>query len=150
MPSQLLQSGEALIEGDLEVEVEVSKVYDHVVRPPLSPVGVVEETNVGGSDHHCPKLISAVPRLGGRLQAFWRAWESQGDPWVPVALREGYRIPFLSQPPLLARPPSQIISTNPKKVLALSQAVVEIKAKGAVEVVALPASPGFYSHVFLV
>ena len=65
-------------------------------------------------------------------------------------LRFGYRIPFLSTPPLSATP-VLMPSYNPSstKGAALKEATLGLIAKGAVELAPLP-SPGFYSRLFVV
>ena len=62
----------------------------------------------------------------------------------------GYRIPFLSSPPL-SPVPVPMPSYNPlsTKGVALEEATVGLIAKGAVELAPLP-SPGFYSRLFVV
>ena len=65
-------------------------------------------------------------------------------------LREGYRIPFLSHPPLSAEPipmPSYIPSST--KGVALEEVTLGLITKGAVKLAPLP-SPGFYSRLFVV
>ena len=65
-------------------------------------------------------------------------------------LREGYRIPFLSHPPL-SPVPIPMPSYNPlsTKGVALEEVTLGLVTKGAVELAPLP-SPGFYSHLFVV
>ena len=72
------------------------------------------------------------------------------DPWVVEVLRVGYRIPFLSRPPLSAVP-IPMPSYNPlsTKGVALGEVTQALIAKGAVELASLP-SPGFYSRLFVV
>ena len=62
----------------------------------------------------------------------------------------GYRIPFLSPPPL-SPVPVPMPSYNPlsTKGVALEEATLGLIAKGAVELAPLP-SPGFYSRLFVV
>ena len=62
----------------------------------------------------------------------------------------GYRIPFLSRPPLSAVP-IPMPSYNPlsTKGVALGEVTQALIAKGAVELAPLP-SPGFYSRLFVV
>ena len=62
-------------------------------------------------------------------------------------LRFGYRIPFLSSPPLSATPvPMPSYSPYSTRGAALEEATLGLVAKGAVELAPLP-SPGFYSFV---
>ena len=65
-------------------------------------------------------------------------------------LREGYRIPFLSQLPLSADP-IPMPSYNPlsTKGVALEGVTLGLITKGAVELAPLP-SPSFYSRLFVV
>ena len=67
-----------------------------------------------------------------------------------VVLRLGYRVPFLSPPPLspilVPMPSYNPLST---KGVALEEATLGLIAKGSVELAPLP-SPGFYSRLFVV
>ena len=65
-------------------------------------------------------------------------------------LRYGYRIPFLSAPPL-TKAPISMPSYHPlfTKRVALGEATRALVAKSAVELAPLP-SPGFYSRIFVV
>ena len=65
-------------------------------------------------------------------------------------LRLGYRIPFLSSPPL-SPVPVPMPSYNPcsTRGFALEEVTLGLIAKGAVELAPLP-SPGFYSRLFVV
>ena len=72
------------------------------------------------------------------------------EPWVVEVLREGYRIPFLSHPPLSAEPiPLPSYNPSSTKRLALEEVTLGLITKGAVELAPLP-SPGFYSRLFVV
>ena len=63
---------------------------------------------------------------------------------------EGYRIHFLSHPPLSAEPiPMPSYNFSSTKGVALGGVTQALIAKGAVEVAPLP-SPGFYSCLFVV
>ena len=65
-------------------------------------------------------------------------------------LRWGYRVPFLSDPPLVAEPiPFPSYSPTSIRGKALEKEVQSLVEKGAVELAPLP-SPGFYSRVFVV
>ena len=72
------------------------------------------------------------------------------EPWVVEVLREGYRIPFLSQPPL-SPVPIPMPSYNPlsTKGVALEEVTLGLITKGAVELAPL-LSPSFYSRLFVV
>ena len=71
-------------------------------------------------------------------------WSDKGaDPWVVEVLRSGYRIPFLSEPPLAAEPiPFPSYSPTSIRGKALEKEVQSLVEKGAVELAPLP-SPGF-------
>ena len=65
-------------------------------------------------------------------------------------LRWGYRVPFLSAPPLSAEPiPFPSYGPNSIRGLALEKEVQSLVQKGDVELAPLP-SPGFYSRLFVV
>ena len=65
-------------------------------------------------------------------------------------LRFGYRLPFLSAPPLSGAPlPMPSYSPTSIKGAALEEVTLALVAKGAVELAPLP-SPGFYSRLFVV
>ena len=65
-------------------------------------------------------------------------------------LRFGYRLPFLSTPPLSDAPlPMPSYSPTSIKGAALEEVTLALVAKGAVELALLP-SPGFYSRLFVV
>jgi ribonuclease HI len=85
--------------------------------------------------------------LGGRLQKFWKVWESEGaDPWVVSTLREGYALEFESDPILSSHPLWGLNSRHPQVDLEIQEMV----NKGALEEVENPKSPGFYSRIFVV
>ena len=63
-------------------------------------------------------------------------------------LRFGYRIPFLSPPPL-SPVPMPSYSPSSTRGVALREVTIGLTAKGAVELAPLP-SPGFYSRLFVV
>ena len=88
----------------------------------------------------------SVPPLAG-LEGQGRGSVGGG---VVEVLRVGYRIPFLSRPPLSAVP-IPVPSYNPSstKGVALGEVTQALIAKGAVELAPLP-SPGFYSRLFVV
>ena len=65
-------------------------------------------------------------------------------------LRFGYRLPFLSAPPLSGAPlPMPSYSPTSIEGAALEEVTLALVAKGAVELAPLP-SPGFYSRLFVV
>ena len=64
-------------------------------------------------------------------------------------LRLGYRVPFMSDPPLSVVPiPLPSYSPSSIKGKALQRGKETLIAKGAVKLA--PLSPGFYSHLFMV
>ena len=65
-------------------------------------------------------------------------------------LKLGYRVPFLSEPPLAAEPiPFPSYSPTSIRGKALEKEVQSLVEKGRVDLAPLP-SPGFYSRVFVV
>ena len=72
------------------------------------------------------------------------------EPWVVEVLREGYRIPFLSYPPLSAEPiPLPSYNPSSTKRVAFEEVTLGLITKGAVELAPLP-SPGFSSRLCVV
>ena len=81
----------------------------------------------------------------------WRRWQAVGaDSWTVSVLRDGYRLPFESPPPL-TQTPILFPAYRPgsPQSLALRQEIEKMLAKGALEIVPDP-GPGFYSRLFLV
>ena len=66
------------------------------------------------NDYPLPKKIKILPPLkdteslepvGGCLQRKWEMWKSlETDAWVTSVIRDGYKIPFSSPPPLVQKP----------------------------------------------
>ena len=71
------------------------------------------------------------------------------QPWVVSTVKEGYKLPFASLPPLTMTPFVETSYRDGEKRQALHLAVLQMKDKGAIEVALVP-SPGFYSRLFLV
>ena len=72
------------------------------------------------------------------------------EPWEVEVLRKGYRIPFLSHPPLSVEPiPLPSYNPSSTKGVALKEVTLGLITKGAVELAPLP-SLGFYSRLFVV
>ena len=70
------------------------------------------------------------------------------NPWVVEVLRYGYRLPFRVLPPLSPVPiPLPSYSPTSVRGIALTAAVADLRAKGAVE--QAPSGPGFYSRLFV-
>ena len=88
--------------------------------------------------------------IGGCLGLHWEKWGLIGaEIWVIKLLQEGYQIPFVSPPPLRSQPPdSRRLTSLSLKGRALHQELQLLWDKGAIEPAS--ASPGFYSHVFVV
>jgi len=89
--------------------------------------------------------------VGGRLSHFWTQWQRLGaDPYVVQVLKEGYKIPFLSRPPLSRVPLVNSQYSDPLKNNVLRQSVQDMLVKKAIEPVTNSYSEGFYSRLFLV
>ncbi|MCS5643736.1 MAG: reverse transcriptase domain-containing protein, partial [Dehalococcoidia bacterium] len=99
-----------------------------------------------------PPSPGGLSAVGGCLQHFYEAWASAGAEWSTVmTLKWGYKIPFLQQPALSHEP--IIFPTYPlrsEKYEVLRREVKDLRAKQAKELVVDPASPGFYSRLFVV
>ena len=80
-----------------------------------------------------------VGPLCGTLQE-----ELTDNKWVFSIIRNGFRVPFKSTPPLLVVPIS-LQSPSP----LFQEEIVELLQKWAVERVQDPGTPGFYSRLFL-
>lgn len=72
------------------------------------------------------------------------------DPWLLEVVERGLQLSFTSPPPLVRRPKWIAVPHSPEKAAALRQEVVALLEKQAIEVVRDTASPGFYSHLFVV
>ena len=87
-------------------------------------------------------------KIAGGLSKFSRWSEIGADPWVMRIVQWGYKIPFVTLPPLRLQ---EHETTYPKGSLewsSLNQSVQERRNKGAIE--PAPLTPGFYSCLFLV
>ena len=88
--------------------------------------------------------------IGGCLARHWHDWGTLGaEEWVIQVLREGYRIPFHSSPPL-SRVPLHLVSysADSERGKALEAEITALIDKRAVE--EAPSTPGFYSRMFVV
>ena len=85
--------------------------------------------------------------VGGRLAHFVEQWEELTDnKWVLSIVRNGFKIPFKSVPPLSVVPINLSQSSSP----LLREEIAELLKKRAVERVRNPGKPSFYSRLFLV
>ena len=88
-------------------------------------------------------------KIAGRLSKFSGAWSEIGaDPWVMRIVQWGYKIPFVTLPPLRFQGQETTYPKGSLKWSSLNQSVQELRNKGAIE--PAPLSPGFYSRLFLV
>ena len=98
-----------------------------------------------------PFPLPILPRpdipVGGRLVHFVEQWgELTHNKCVLSIVQEGFRIPLKSTPPLS----SVLISLSQSSSPLLQEEIAELLQKQAVERVQDPATPGFYSRLFLV
>ena len=83
----------------------------------------------------------AIKILGG--------WSEIGaDPWVMRIVQWGYKIPFVTLPPLRLQEQETTYPKGSLKWSPLNQAVQELRNKGAIQ--PAPLTPGFCSRLFLV
>ena len=88
-------------------------------------------------------------RIAGRLSKFSGDWSEIGaDPWVMRIVQWGYKIPFVTLPPLRLQGQETTYPKGSLKWSSLNQSVQELRNKGAIE--PAPLTPGFYSRLFLV
>ena len=113
--------------------------------PPLSKPHLPQNSEVQ------PFPLPVLPRpdipLGGRLSHFVEQWKELTDnKWVLSIVRNGFKIPFKSVPPL------SLIPINLSQYISplLREEIAELLKKRAVERVRNPGTPGFYSRLFLV
>ena len=96
---------------------------------------------------------NAVPNLpvGARLQNFWQTWLDLGaGPKVVQILKEGYALPFRVRPKLTRSPAVISCYVNPHRNSNLLEALHQLIAKNAVELVKHQISLGFFNQLFLV
>ena len=88
--------------------------------------------------------------MAGCLSRNLEEWRTIGaEEWVLTVLENGYRIPFVTRPPLCLNPWGfGTYSPNSEKGKALDMEVKLLLDKEAIE--EAPMSPGFLSHVFVV
>ena len=89
--------------------------------------------------------------VGARLQNFWKTWLDQGaGPKVVQILKEGYTLPFRIRPRLTRSPTVVSCYVNPHRNSYLLEALHQLIAKNAVELVRHQTSLGFFNRLFLV
>ena len=130
----------------------VAALSDYLTtRTPL-PLTTVTVTQLQAQTYEAPILYQSSPVIGGMLSNFWESWIKIGEePWVVKTLKEGYKIPFLDNPPLTLVSCCKILcrkaTLDDSKRVALDQAVLDMIQKGAIEVA--PLTIRFYSRIFL-
>ena len=98
-------------------------------------------------------VTNAAPNLpvGARLQKFWKTWLDLGaGPKVVQILKEGYTLPFRIRPRLTRSPKVISCYVNPHRNSYLLEALHQLIAKNAVELVRNQTSLGFFNRLFLV
>ena len=96
---------------------------------------------------------NAAPNLpvGARLKNFWQTWLHLGaGPKVVQILKEGYTLPFRIRPRLTRSPKVISCYVNPHRNSYLLEALHQLIAKNAVELVRNQTSLGFFNRLFLV
>ena len=89
--------------------------------------------------------------VGARLQNFWQTWLDLGaSPKVVQFLKEGYTLPFRIRPRLTRSPTVISCYVNPHRNSYLLEALHQLIAKNAVELVKHQTSLGFFNRLFLV
>ena len=94
---------------------------------------------------------NAAPNLpvGARLQNFWQTWLDLGaGPKVVQILKEGYTLPFWIRPRLTRSPKVISCYVNPHRNSYLLEALHQLIAKNAVELVRNQTSLGFSTDYF--
>ena len=98
-------------------------------------------------------VTNAAPNLpvGARVQKFWETWLDLGaGPKVVQILKEGYTLPFRFRPRLTRSPKVISCYVNPHRNSYLLEALHQLIAKNAVELVRNQTSLGFFNRQFLV
>ena len=115
----------------------------------ILPPRLLLTTLRGGNSFQTPS--PQIP-VGGRLTHFLKEWENiTQDSWVLSVIRGGLFLQFHTLPPLSEIPISLSHTHIQEKHLLLSQEVLSLMSKGAIEIVQDPGLiPGFYSRLFLV
>ena len=96
------------------------------------------------------RSLASLP-VGGRLAHFSGRWQAlHAHPWIVELLRRGYKLEFLSKPPLTNHPDLQSASGDPTRTQTLREISTDLLDKAAIERVVDTSSPGFYSRLFFV
>ena len=114
--------------------------------PPTAPAVPVADMGVPGRSP--PDRVSRPLHVGVCLSAHWKHWQATGaESWVLSVLRDGYHIPLLDSPPLLARTPISLPTyrSGSPRSLVLGQDIEKMLAKDALEIVLDP-GPSFYGR----
>ena len=99
---------------------------------------------------NAPNVVTNPP-VGARLQNFWKKWLDLGaGPRVVQILKEGYTLPFWIRPNLSRTPTVISCYGNPHRNLKLLEALHQLMAKNAIELVHKKVSLGFFNRLFLV
>ena len=73
-------------------------------------------------------------KIAGRLSKFLAAWSGIGaDPWVMRIVQWGYKIPFVTLPPLRLQGQETTYPKGSLKWSSLNQSVQELRNTGAIE-----------------
>ena len=92
------------------------------------------------------QLAASNLPVGARCQKYWQTWLNLGaGPKVVQTLREGYPLPFRIRPNLTRSPTVISCCINPHRNLYLLEALHQLMAKNAVELVQNPKSLGFFN-----
>ena len=105
----------------------------------------------------CVNPVTNVPNVapnlsvGTRLQNFWKTWLDLGaGPKVVQILKEGYTLPFRTQPKPVRFPTVISCYGNPQRNSYLLEALHQLIDKNAVEIVRNQTSLSFFNRLFLV
>ena len=99
---------------------------------------------------NAPNVVANLP-VGARLQNFWKKWLDLGaGPRVAQILKDGYTLPIRIQPSLSRTPAVISCYGNPHRNLKLLEALHQLMAKNAIELVHKKVSLGFFNRLFLV
>ena len=78
--------------------------------------------------------VQSPEKIAGRLSNSRGAWSEIGaDPWVMRIVQWGYKIPFVTLPPLRLQGQETTYPKGSLKWSSLSQSVQELRNKGAIE-----------------